>query len=62
MPGNISLKRTGWGHAVLNEFQKVATELPHVGGKGPVPFAPLTENMVSLVMLHQIATAKEAES
>ena len=31
------------------------------GGKGRVPFAPLTGNMLPPLMLHHIATAKEAE-
>ena len=61
-PGNVTLRRTGWGPAVLKKIQKVATKLPPVGGKGPVSFAPLTGNMVPLVMLHQLAPAKEVES
>ena len=61
-PGNITLRCTGWGPAMLKEIWKVARDLPPVGGKGLVPFAPLAGNMVPLVMLHQIATAKEAES
>ena len=44
---------------MLKEITKVARELPPVGGQGPVPFAPFTGNMVPLVMLHRIATAKD---
>ena len=51
-PGNLTLRRTGWAPAVLKHFAKVARDLPPVGGKGLVPFAPLTGNMVPLVMLH----------
>ena len=46
--GNITLRRTGWGPSVLKEIQKVARDLPPVGGKGPVPFAPLTGNIVAV--------------
>ena len=56
-PGKLTLQHTGWAPAVLKEFSKVAKELPPVGGKGPVPFAPLTGNMVPVVMLHHIAIA-----
>ena len=41
-PGTITLRRMGWGPAVLKEIQNVAPELPAVGGKWPIPFAPLT--------------------
>ena len=58
--GNLSLRCTGWAPGVPKEIAKVARELPSVGGKGPVPFAPLTGNMVLLVMLHHIAAANEA--
>ena len=51
-PGSLTLRRMGRAPAVLKEFVKVATELPPVGGKGPVPCAPLTGNMFPLVMLH----------
>ena len=37
------------------EFAKVPRQLLPMGGKGPVPFAPLMANMVPPVMLHQIA-------
>ena len=57
LPGNVGLRHTGWAPTLLKEFAKVAEELPPVGGKGPVPFAPLTQNMVPLVVLHEIATA-----
>ena len=40
----------------------MATDLPPLGREGPVLFAPLTGNMVPLVMLHQVTTAKEAEA
>ena len=38
------------------------SDLLHVGVKWPILFASLTGNMVPVVMLHQIATAKDAES
>ena len=43
---------TAWGPVVLKEIQKVAPNMLPVGGKGPVPFAPITRNMGPLVMLH----------
>ena len=61
-PGNITLRRTGWGPAMLKEIRKVAAELPPVGGQRVSPFCPLTGNMFPVVMLQQIAPAKEAWS
>ena len=55
--GNLTLRRTGWAPTVLKEFAKVAKELPPMGGKGPLPFAPLTGNMFPLVMLCCFASA-----
>ena len=60
-PGNLTLRRTGWAPAVLKEFTKVARELPPVGGKGLVPFAHLTGNMVPLLMLRHIAIMGEGK-
>ena len=56
--GHMKKRRTGWASTVLKEFAKVAEELPPVwgGGKGPMLFAPLIENMVPMVVLHQPAT------
>ena len=52
VPGNMKHWRTGWAPSVLKEIAKVAEELPPVGA-----FAPLTGNMVPLVVLHQVANA-----
>ena len=60
-PGVLKPRRTGWGPEVPQELQKVARELPPVGGKGSVPFAPLSWNMVPLVLMHQIVIARQVE-
>ena len=57
VPGNINLWRTRCAPSALKEFAMVAEELPRVGCRGPVPFAPLTVSMVPLAVLHQVATA-----
>ena len=56
-PGNLALRRTGWAPTVLKKLGKVAKELPPMGGKGPVPFAPLHREHGPPARLHQIATA-----
>ena len=44
--GNWKCRRTGWGPAALKEMKEVSGQLAPVGGgKGPVPFAPLSGNI-----------------
>ena len=59
-PRNMKHRRTGWDPTVLRQIAKVAQELPPFGegGAGAVPFAPLIGNIVPVVVLHQIATAR----
>ena len=59
VPGHMKKRRTGRAPTCLEEFAMVAEALPPWGGgggKGPLPFAPLTGNMVTMVVLHQLAT------
>ena len=54
--GSWKCRRTGWGPAALKEMKEVSGQLAPVGGgKGPVPFAPLSGNMVPIVVLFCIA-------
>ena len=54
--GNRKLRRTGWGPEALKDMKEVSGKLSPVGGgKGPVPFAPLSGNMVPIVVLYFIA-------
>ena len=54
--GNWKCRRTGWGPEALKEMKEVSGQLAPVGGgKGPVPFAPLSGNMVPIVVLFCIA-------
>ena len=55
--GNRNCRRTGSGPEALKEMKEVTGQLvPVGGGKGPVPFAPLSGNMVPIVVLFSIAT------
>ena len=52
LKGNWKCRRIGWGPAALKEMKEVSGQLaPLGGGKGPVPFAPLSGNMVPIVVL-----------
>ena len=54
--GNWKCRRTGWGPEALKEMKEVSGQFAPVGGgKGPVPFAPLSGNMVPIVVLFCIA-------
>ena len=54
--GNWKCRRTGWGPEALKEMKDVSEKLAPVGGgKGPVPFAPLSGNMVPIVVLYCMA-------
>ena len=54
--GNWKCRRTGWGPEALKEMKEVSGQLATVGGgKGPIPFAPLSGNMVPIVVLFCIA-------
>ena len=54
--GNWKCRRSGWGPEALKEMKEVSGQLAPVGGgKGPVPFAPLSGNMVPIVVLFYIA-------
>ena len=54
--GNWKCRRTRWGPQALKEMKEVSRRLAPVGGgKGPVPFAPLSGNMVPIVVLFCIA-------
>ena len=54
--GNWKCRRTSWGPQVLKEMKEVSGQLAPVGGgKGPVPFAALSGNMVPIVVLFCIA-------
>ena len=54
--GNWKCRRTGWGAEALKEMTEVSGQLATVGGgKGPVPFAPFSGNMVPIVVLFCIA-------
>ena len=54
--GNWKCRRTGWGPEALKEMKQVSGQLaPAGGGKGPAPFAPLSGNMVPIVVLFCIA-------
>ena len=54
--GNWKCRRTGCGPEALKEMKDVSEKLALVGGgKGPVPFAPLSANMVPIVVLYCIA-------
>ena len=56
MKGNWKCRRTGWGPEALKEMKDVSEKLaPGGGGKGPVPFAPLSANVVPSVVLRCIA-------
>ena len=54
--GNWKCRRIGWGPEALKEMKDVSKKLaPAGGGKGPVPFPPLSGNMVPIVVLYCIA-------